>query len=169
MRDLYQVRRLLEPAALRSAFPLIDPAQLLAMRDALVEAETRYPDIGIDELDSFENQLHVRIVDSSPNRRLIAALRASQLPLLATNYLLKHYLGTPTEEPFLAEHRLIVELLIQRAPDAAAAALEAHLLSALRKGLSRLEALRASHQPSVPPYLQPIKERRAARPPGESP
>lgn len=163
MRDLYEVRRLLEPAALRSAFPLIEPATLFAMRDALVDAESRYPDVGIEELDRFETDLHVRIVDSSLNRRLIAALRASQLPLLATNYLLKHYLGAPSEEPFLGEHRLIVELLIQGAPDAAASALEAHLLSALGKGLSRLAALRASHQPDAPPYLQPINEHRRAR------
>ncbi len=97
MRDLYQVRRLLEPAALTSAFPLIDPALLVAMRDELIEAESRYPHLGIEELDGFENQLHVRIVDSSPKPP--ADRGATCQPTTAARHqLLKHYLGTPTEE-----------------------------------------------------------------------
>jgi DNA-binding GntR family transcriptional regulator len=58
----------------------------------------------------------------------------------------------PRSEPFFAEHRLVVELLLNGAPEAAGVALEAHLKSAERKQLARLSELRA-HTPVVPPYL----------------
>ena len=73
--------------------------------------------------------------------------------VLATNRLIPLYLGgMPRSEPFFAEHRLVVELLINEAPEAAAVALEAHLRSAERKQLARLGALMA-HSPLVPLYL----------------
>jgi DNA-binding GntR family transcriptional regulator len=59
----------------------------------------------------------------------------------------------PALEPFLAEHRLVIELLLNDAPDAAGAALDAHLRSAVRKQHGRLKELRAHHRPIVPPYL----------------
>jgi DNA-binding GntR family transcriptional regulator len=61
-------------------------------------------------------------------------------------------------EPFFAEHRLVFELLLASAPEAAALALEAHLTSAERKQYLRLAELQA-HRPRVPPYLTPIAEK----------
>ena len=72
--------------------------------------------------------------------------------VLATNRLIPLYLGMPGSEPFFAEHRLVLELLLNGAPEAAALALEAHLRSAVRKQHLRLIELRA-HRPVVPPYL----------------
>jgi DNA-binding GntR family transcriptional regulator len=87
---------------------------------------------------------------------LVSALRQSQLPILATNRLFQIYLGMPALEPFLAEHRLVIELILNNAPDAAAVALDAHLRSAARKQQTRLRDLKAHHRPTVPLYLRQV-------------
>ena len=155
MSDLYEVRRLLEPTALLSAAPRLARDRLEEMRDDLRAAEGRYPNLSAADISHYEDNLHIECTESCANRSLIAALRQSQLPVLATNRLFQIYLGMPAMEPFLAEHRLVVELLLNDAPDAAAVALDAHLRSAFRKQHGRLEDLRARHHPTVPPYLHP--------------
>ncbi len=160
MSDLYAVRRLLEPKALALAAARVERPTIVMMRDKLIAAEKRYPALSIEDLADFEQDLHVRLISACPNRRLIAALRINQLPLLATNHLFQIYLGLPKEEPFLTEHRLVMELLLNSSTAAASGALEAHLDSSLRKGVSRLETLRANHRAIVPPYLQLLEHSR---------
>jgi DNA-binding GntR family transcriptional regulator len=153
MSDLYEVRRLLEPTALLSAAPRLARDRLEAMREDLREAEGKYPDLSASEIAQYEDDLHIACTQACPNRSLLSALRQSQLPVLATNRLFQIYLGMPALEPFLAEHRLVIELMLNDAPEAAAAALDAHLRSAVRKQYGRLKDLKAHHRPTVPPYL----------------
>jgi hypothetical protein len=61
----------------------------------------------------------------------------------------------PALEPFLAD-RLVIELILNNAPDAAAVALDAHLRSAARKQQTRLKDLKAHHRPTVPLYLRQV-------------
>jgi DNA-binding GntR family transcriptional regulator len=153
MSDLYEVRRLLEPTALLNAAPHLARDRLEEMREDLREAERKYPDLSAADIARFEDDLHIECTQACPNRSLISALRQSQLPVLATNRLFQIYLGMPVLEPFLAEHRLVIELMLNDAPDAAGAALDAHLRSAVRKQHGRLKELKAHHRPTVPPYL----------------
>ena len=67
----------------------------------------------------------------------------------------------PALEPFLAEHRLVIELILNNAPDAAAVALDAHLRSAARKQQTRLKDLKAHHRPTVPLYLRQVATQEA--------
>ena len=157
MNDLYEVRRLLEPTALLASAPFLAKPKLERMRADLVDADRRYPDVSVADLGRYEDDLHVACTQPCTNRPLLAALRQSQLPVLATNRLFQIYLGMPALEPFLAEHRLVVELLLNGAPDAAAVALDAHLRSAVRKQHARLTELKARHQPVVPPYLARVE------------
>jgi DNA-binding GntR family transcriptional regulator len=154
MSDLYEVRRLLEPTALLNAAPHLARERLEAMRKDLREAESKYPNLSSADIARYENDLHVECTQACPNRSLISALRQSQLPVLATNRLFQIYLGMPALEPFLAEHRLVIELMLNGAADSAAVALDAHLRSAVRKQHGRLKDLKAHHRPIVPPYLQ---------------
>jgi DNA-binding GntR family transcriptional regulator len=154
--DLYAVRELLEPAALLVAAPHLPRTELEHMYGSLTEAECKYPQIKLEQLDVFEQELHVKLMERAPNKRLLAALRVSQLPLLATNHLLKRYLGAPEREPLIAEHRIVIELLLNGAPDAAAAALKAHLSSACSKGVERIRLVRSYHSPSALPFLVKI-------------
>ena len=156
MHHLYEVRRLLEPVALMHAADHLDRDRLDAMRTALVEAGARYPDVSGAELAALEHDLHQTCLEPCPNKPLLAALRQHQPMTLATNRLVHVYLGMPKAEPFLAEHRLVIELLVAGTADAAAAALEAHLRSAVQKQRARFAELKAHHRPVVPPYLQRI-------------
>jgi DNA-binding GntR family transcriptional regulator len=152
MTELYELRCLLEPPALIKAAPLHRKENLERMRDDLLGAERRYPDVGPEDLARYEEDLHVVSTDDCPNRTLVESVRQSQMLVLATNRLIPLYLGMPRSEPFFAEHRLVIELLLNEAPEAAAVALEAHLKSAVRKQHARLSELRA-HSPLVLPYL----------------
>lgn len=154
MTNLYEMRHLLEPAALIKAWQAVPSETLISMRDRLLDAERRFPDVSLAELNAFEKDLHVDILDHCDNPRLLTAMRQSQVPLAATSHLFQQYIGLPQDEPFLLEHRLVLEHLINGAPEAAAAALEAHMKSALRKGLNRLEALSEITAPKPPAYLE---------------
>jgi DNA-binding GntR family transcriptional regulator len=152
MSELYEVRRLLEPAALLQAAPFHKKEELARMRAELLEAEAHYPNVSASCFAAFEEDLHIRSTAACPNLSLVTLLRQTQMLVLATNRLIPLYLGMPGSEPFFAEHRLVLELLLNGAPEAAALALEAHLRSAVRKQHLRLIELRA-HRPVVPLYL----------------
>lgn len=156
MRDLYTIRRLLEPAALLTSAALLDQGRLRAMRDGLNEAERCYPEVQAETLYTFESALHEGCVLAGAGPRLAAAIRQSQLPLVTTNHLFQTLLGIPKQEPFLLEHRLVVEHLLAGSPTAAAAALASHLESAMGKGLARLETLAGLPPPDLPPFLTRI-------------
>jgi DNA-binding GntR family transcriptional regulator len=154
MNDLYEVRRLLEPTALVNAAPRLSRSRLEEMRADLLRGEEKYPNLSAADIARYEDDLHVECIEACLNRSLISALRQSQLPVLATNRLFQIYLGMPALEPFLAEHRLVIELMLNNAPDAAGVALDAHLRSAARKQQTRLKDLKAHHRPTVPLYLR---------------
>jgi DNA-binding GntR family transcriptional regulator len=156
MSDLYEVRRLLEPTALVNAAPRLSKPRLEEMRADLLLSEEKYPNLSAADIARYEDDLHVECTEACLNRPLIAALRQSQLPVLATNRLFQIYLGMPTLEPFLAEHRLVIELVLDNAPESAAVALDAHLRSAARKQQTRLKDLKAHHRPAVPLYLRQV-------------
>ena len=156
MSELYEVRRLLEPRALLNAADTHDRAELERIRDELLQAERRYPDVTASDFARYEDELHLGLTEDGRNRTLVGLLRQPQTLVLATNRLIPLYLGAPASEPFLAEHRLVVELLLNGAPESAAEALQAHLRSAERKQYVRLAAL-AKHEPIVLPYLGTIR------------
>jgi DNA-binding GntR family transcriptional regulator len=101
----------------------------------------------------MEHDLHVRCVLATPNEHLAATIRQNRLPLLAMQRLLR-MLGVPSEPAVIMEHRLIVELLLQKAASAASAALDAHLAESSRRAISRLKIVAVIPEPEiVAPYL----------------
>jgi DNA-binding GntR family transcriptional regulator len=153
IRQRYELRRLLEPRALASAAPHIDRAHLLQMRDRLFAAEKALPKINPETIDAMEHDLHVRCVLATPNEHLVALIRQNRLPLLAMQGLLR-MLGVPSEPTVIVEHRLVVELLLQNAVEAAASALDAHLAAASRRNISKLKIVAVIPEPEIiAPYL----------------
>lgn len=156
MREFYEMRRLLEPAALLQAAETLDRDELARMRDRLIEAERRHPDIAEETVHALEQDLHQRCVLRIENRQLIQVIRHSQLPLV-TNHMFHRYLGVPAHSPELLEHRLVFEHLLNGAAAAAAAALEAHLTHALQRSLGRLKVLSVFPEPAVPRYMTRVE------------
>lgn len=154
--EFFEIRRLLEPAALRHSAPGLAPEMLEAMRDDLVAAERDYPQIAPERLQALERALHEDCVLSGATPRLAMMIRQTQLPLITTNYILQQQVVAP--DSFLTEHRTIVELLLLGAVDAAGAALDAHLRIATGKTIARLRKFAGTAHPAPPAYLVPLGE-----------
>jgi len=155
MREFYEVRRLLEPPALRAAAPGLERDSLERMLERVSRAERAYPNLSTETMLKLEDDLHVACVLRVDNPRLATFIQQSQLPLLVS-HLFHRYLGIPEDSRMLTEHRLVLEQLLQGAAEAAAAALAAHLEAALQRGLGRLKVLAVFPAPDViPTYLVP--------------
>lgn len=155
IRELYELRRLLEPAAMLGAFHIVAHHDLQAMRDRVQmrESQSEWPAEAIDEL---ENDLHSKLVLNTPNDKLAETLRHVQLPLRETERFLRT-VGLPTDHAVATEHRLIYDLLLTDAGDAAAAALEAHLRAESRRSLALLKTAAIIGEPSrLAPYLKRV-------------
>ena len=158
IRDLYEMRRLLEPPALVAAAPSLPSGDIEAMLDRLRRAEAAGATPPPETMDAVEEDLHVRCVLATPNARLADALRHNQLPLLATHAFTRS-LGIADDQPILTEHRLVLELLAQEAWPAAAAVLETHLQAAERRAVARLKTLAVIPEPAnLAPYLTKTSE-----------
>ena len=153
IRERYELRRLLEPPALSAALSTMIRPSLLAMLERLVAAERALPAMDRSTIEAMEEDLHVNCVLATPNEHLADAIRQNRLPLVAMQRLL-HALGVPSEPAVIVEHRLVVELLLQKSQEAAKAALDAHLVASSRRAISRLKIVAVIPEPEVvAPYL----------------
>jgi DNA-binding GntR family transcriptional regulator len=95
---------------------------------------------------------------TTPNERLRELIRNNLLPVMASERLLRH-LGLPSDRTAIAEHRLIVELLMRGAIDAAAAMLDAHLNAAMNRNIAQMKIVAVIPGPrSIAAYLTPVAE-----------
>ena len=155
LRELYELRCLLEPAALRNAVLQVPRADIAAMRERVFvrESQAEWPAEAIDEI---ERELHNTLVLATSNDRLAETLRHVQLPLRETERFLRT-IGLPAEHAVATEHRLIYDLLLTDATEAAAAALEAHLRAESRRSLALLKTVAVIGSPKqLAPYLKRI-------------
>lgn len=153
VRQIYEVRRLLEPPAIRAAAGQIPEDELEQMRARLKAVQDRYPEVNVVELDGLERDLHVRCIGFCGNPELVKLLRGIQALLIHNKHMLGSYLSLPQLDPFMGEHAAVLEALSRRDGAAAAQAMEAHLRSALPNVLQRLDMLLAQEPTPQPSYL----------------
>lgn len=156
IKEMYELRWLLEPRALIQAAPNVSRAQLIQAREQIIAAQAKSLPHG-DELNEIELALHAGIVHKCTNQRMRQALRNCQLPIIVTYGTVvrnsgnsQHRSGIPET---LSEHRAVIELLLDGRVDKAAAALAAHI----RHGMS-LSLPHFTHPPPlnpdrIPPYM----------------
>lgn len=150
--EYFQLRRLLEPVALRESADRLDRDRLAAMRarlDALIAGRAT---LDADAIARIEDDLHGQCLKHCRNRRMMAIIRQSQLPM-QVNRVFFSGLGIHADEPTLQEHRLVIAHLARGAVTAAAVALDAHLEAALERTLERLKVLSVFPEPDLPDYL----------------
>ncbi|MGU3492935.1 GntR family transcriptional regulator [Xanthobacteraceae bacterium A53D] len=160
IRHLYDLRCLLEPAALRQAAPHI-PAPLLGeMRGRIVAARADDP-ISSARFDAVETDLHITLLGHCPNAEILRALKRTHLLFGPTRYLLDPLLGIPTRliVAALDEHMAIIDHLLKGRAAAAARLLEGHLRDAVERWLKRFEITARGQPIDFPPYLSPIEVR----------
>jgi DNA-binding GntR family transcriptional regulator len=151
----YELRMLLEPAALIASAPLLDPDEV---RGALAEVDhaLRDPDsVGADALHRIETALHVDCLRHSPNKKLLKVVRHSQLPLTVNRAFYGAFNLHP-DKVTLDEHRAVLVRLLSGDIDGAAAALGAHLRAAQKRTSQKLKVLAVLPEPDHPEYLQRI-------------
>jgi DNA-binding GntR family transcriptional regulator len=153
--EYHEIRRALEPRALAAALPTLDRANLNAMREGVreaIDAEQRAVQSTIDVL---EADLHIRCLDRLRNRRLVEAVRQTQVSLVI-NRLFGVYIGVHDESGMLLEHRLVFDHLILGDARGVAVALEHHLDADHERARARLKVLSMFGEPEIAPYLTRI-------------
>lgn len=152
--ELYALRAILEPPALRDAAERA-PAKLAGrLRGRIVGALERVHRPTGDRLDALETDLHVTYLGHCSNRTLIEALVQHQSLLIAHRFLYRTTSLMYGQEPFLAEHLAVFDALISGDMEGAAAALERHLLGSRERAVERLERIRAAPSPDDTEYLR---------------
>ncbi len=126
-RNLYDLRRLLEPVALHAAASLIPRDELEAMLGRLAEAIAVSPALDIADLDGLENDLHQRCLGYCPNREIIEALSRAAPTYICGKYLQVTLSDNPTIETFMHDHREIISFMLEGRSGDAAERLREHL------------------------------------------
>lgn len=151
--DLYDLRELLEPAALVNALQRIAPKALQAMRQRLIVAARAYPEISAAEMDSLERDLHVSCLELGGNPEILEALKRTRCLLITAKHMLGDQVSYPPEEPFMAEHLAILDAMQQGDAAAAASQMRAHLRIARSKVLERIALFRTIFKGPDVPYI----------------
>jgi DNA-binding GntR family transcriptional regulator len=153
IREHFSLRRILEPPALLSAAPRLDRTTLASLHARFLGAERAQGFERGDDPEVFETLLVDTCVLATPNLLLAETIRSNLLPVLAAERLLRQ-LGLPVERSAITEHRLVVELLLQNAVEAAAGMLTAHLREAENRTIAQMKIVAVIPEPSaIAPYL----------------
>ncbi len=150
LRDRFQLRAILEPAALRLAEPYIDYAAIEGISENLALKAHQVDD------ETLEEALFEAGAARAPNVELVDTMRRARfLPLAANRALVE--LGLPGSTVDRAEYHALFGLLARRRIDAAAEELRAHLQLMADKSLARLKIVAVlGGSATVAPYLTEI-------------
>lgn len=152
--DLYEMRWILEPIALRKAAPNLPVALLTQTRADLARALRKFPHVSVKTLDKLEHNLHVDLLSYCHNRKIIQMLSQQRAIMISNHYIFDLYLNVPKEDPFIREHLIIVDHLIDGDIDAATEALTSHLNISLNRALSRIDSIAADMNPPPVSYIR---------------
>ena len=150
--EQYELRRLLEVAAFRSAAAGLDRRTLQEMDRRLARAQERNGDVDAEEIAVLEGDLHKACLRPIKNRILAASLARCRHSFVV-NKLFHFHVGAADHGPMLHEHRTVFSALLCGDIDVACAALERHLRMAEDRTLRRLKVLSIVPEPPLPPYL----------------
>lgn len=159
IRHLYELRSLLEPAALRQAAPRVPAAVLQGMRERILVTRAQDP-ISSTRFDAAETDLHITLLGYCANPEIMRALKRTHLLFGPTRHLFDPFLGIPIRliVAALDEHLQIIDLLLDGQAERAAQALEIHIEDAVERWLRRFEITAKGKPIPFPSYLQPMAD-----------
>ena len=155
LRDLFALRRLLEPAAIASAADRMPAAELKDMRARLGRVSRDYPEVTPEALDALEQDLHVACIGHTANLEVAKALRRTRCVIISSKHILGNTVSLPVFDPFFKEHDQVLTALAAGRADAAMHAMTAHLTSAEDKVAQRLDSFRQSRALPECAYIGP--------------
>lgn len=138
VRELYEMRWLLEPVALTKAAPRIPASVIGTMRANLEDAIANPKRIDGGVLDRLETELHIQLLAFCGNQTLMQAIELPQSLLIAHRFLYKWTPRLFDTEPFLQEHREILLKLEQGETVEAARLLHMHLVVSQERAIERI-------------------------------
>jgi len=153
LNHLYELRWLLEPAALRGGARAIPAPELLAMNNDLRSAMSSYPRISRIALDKLEHDLHIGLLSYCPNDDLLQSLERTRCVLTLSKHVLGESAPMPKSDPFMADHLGILEAVGHGDIDAAESLLRKHLETSCAKVIERVAVVRESYATPDLPYI----------------
>ena len=151
--ELYRLRALLEPAAIREIGASLPHGHVDASVRRLEEAAAGHADGAT--LDGLEQDLHVDLLSCCGNATLLEAIRQPQSLLIAHRFLYRATAELFETEPFIEEHLGIFHALSRGDVEVATALLHDHLMDSRIRAVRRLKALRGFDGLEDVPYLRP--------------
>ncbi|MBC7479957.1 MAG: GntR family transcriptional regulator [Pseudorhodobacter sp.] len=146
LREKFELRAIIEPAALRLAAPHIHYSQIEEFRDRIGTD----PDLKPEDL---EDALMDYCIAQAPNTALVAMIQNNQMLLTAVNRALTS-LGLPEDEVAQDQYRTLFDLIARHPIDSAAEYLRDHLHIMASKNLARMKIVAViSETIGIAPYL----------------
>lgn len=154
--ELFEMRAILEPAALRLAAPRLPAAALQRLKDNLRDALAA--PVGVDRarLAALEEEMHIDLLAHCGNATLMEALSTYQTLLVGLTFLYDFNVRGQGAESFVLEHMEVADRLIAGHADAAVTALRSHLDGSFARAMERLERVRRGTAPGALAYLAPL-------------
>jgi DNA-binding GntR family transcriptional regulator len=149
----YELRRLLEPAALVASAPTL-PRERVEAALAQLECAIHDPDsVDAATLSRLETDLHVMCLEHAPNKKLLATVMGAHMPL-TVNHAFYDAFNLHPDRGTLIEHREVLQAILGHDLARAAAALTTHLANGQKRTLQRLKVLAVLPEPDLPGYMQ---------------
>lgn len=155
IRDTLQMRRALEPHALRLVAASLDPAFLANLAGRIGGVLAAFPDATPAQINAIEHDICHHLFDRLRNSRMLASIRRNQVPLVVPR-LFRRSFPLRGDLPALRSYHQIVHALISGNCDAAALLLETHLIRVEALTLARLRVLSVLPSPSSNRWLSII-------------
>lgn len=159
VRELYELRAVLEPSALAGAIDGV-PTAMLNRMIANLESALGRPADG-QTLDNLERELHFDLLRRCPNAALRRAMAQSQSLVSAHRFFYGLTADMYSEEPFLAEHLAVLEPLVANRLHDSQEALRTHLAASSDRAVDRAARVRGLARQNPIRYLEML-------PPNES-
>ena len=146
LREKFELRAIIEPAALRLAAPHIHYSRIEEFRDRIGA------DPGLKPED-LEDALMEHCIAQAPNTALVAMIQNNQMLLTSVNRALTS-LGLPEDEIAQDQYRTLFDLIARHPIDSAAEYLRDHLHIMASKNLARMKIVAViSETVGIAPYL----------------
>ncbi|MBI4969965.1 MAG: GntR family transcriptional regulator [Rhodospirillales bacterium] len=155
LRNLYELRWLLEPSALIDSAPRVPKDAIDAIWRRLKTTIAHFRQASSADLDRIEQDLHNTLVEQCRNKPLLRVLGQTRLLIIATRHIFDGYpsISQAYSKQSALEHLQVVERV--RAGDYAGAgeALADHLHKSLDHWIRRLENIALVAEPPMPDFL----------------
>ena len=152
IHEAFEIRRLLEPTALRESAPSFEKGFIRELHSKVIRAAENLDNTSAETIESIEDDLHSVLLKRCSNRRLLESIERNQFTFIV-NRIFRRNFGLKSDRSALEDHAHILEQLLKGQTDVACSMLAAHLGNAEKNTLAKLRVLSILPKPETAPYL----------------